>query len=230
MVLLIGVGIQYKQNVSSRLVCCVLTPDSRASFLSSFKSALMKPLLFSLCFFSCLFVSAQSVPTAQKKLQPPPKVSLGLGIGIDYGGIGSRVIYSPMKQMFLFGALGYNFAGAGYNFGAGLRFAPDRRFSPYVVGMYGYNAVVKYTVTTLYSGYGKSESESSEVFYGPSFGLGFELKRAARKKSKNNWNFEILVPVRSSAYTDHIAMIEEVYGAEMSPSPIAISVGYHIGF
>jgi hypothetical protein len=173
----------------------------------------MKPLLLSLALLCCITGHAE-----QK--QEFHKFSIGLGGGLDYGGLGTRVTFAPIKRVFVFGSVGYNLVGAGYNVGAGFKFLPEKRFSPYAVGMYGYNTVVMVTIND------EHVSDLDRVFYGATFGIGAELKRSRGRK--NFWNFGLLVPIRSQAFEDYKSELERYYRADFTMLPIALSIGYHI--
>jgi len=149
--------------------------------------------------------------------QDASKTNLGLGIGLDYGGIGTRFMFLPSERIGLFGGLGYNLATVGYNVGAQFRFSTEKRIDWFITGMYGYNGVIKVT----------GAIESNETYYGPTFGGGIELKSG--RNDKSFWNFELLVPIRSSEFNDDLdnwKMLADV----TEPLPIAFSIGYHIRF
>lgn len=141
-------------------------------------------------------------------------VDLGVGLGLDYGGIGAKLTVSPVKHVGLFGSLGYNLNGAGYNFGIIGRFLPDGKVCPYGTLMYGYNAVIVVDGASQYN----------QTYYGPSFGAGIEL----RTRNDKFWTFGLLFPIRAKEYHDDIDALQNNPAIEMSePLPIVISVGYH---
>jgi hypothetical protein len=177
----------------------------------------MKCLLLSLALLSCTIASAET-----KQPAPAHQFSVGLGGGLDYGGVGTRITYAPIKSVLVFAGVGYNLIGVGYNIGAGYRLLPDKRFSPYAVGIYGYNAVVTVTVNDQHV------TDMDRTFYGATFGAGAELKRSRGRK--NFWNFELLVPIRSKEFNDYKSELERNFNATFSALPIAFSIGYHIEF
>jgi hypothetical protein len=144
--------------------------------------------------------------------------NIGIGMGIDYGGFGVRLTVLPAKPVFLFAGLGYNLAGIGYNIGAGLRLAPERRFCPYLLGMYGYNGVIVI----------KNDDQNTRSYYGPSIGAGFEVRSRSKK---NYFNFELLLPFRPDSFNDDMDRLEKT-GVEFSnkPLPVSFSFGYHFGW
>jgi hypothetical protein len=50
------------------------------------------------------------------------KFHLGLGAGMDYGGLGFKAEYLPIKYLGIFGGVGYNLKDPGLN--AGIHFRP----------------------------------------------------------------------------------------------------------
>jgi len=70
------------------------------------------------------------------------KVYLGPGLGLDYGGLGIKVEYLPIKYVGIYGGVGYNFLSVGWNVGATVKILPDKRVSPNVMAFYGYNAAL----------------------------------------------------------------------------------------
>jgi len=148
------------------------------------------------------------------------RVNLGIGMGIDYGGIvGGRLTVLPVKNFALFGAFGYNLLEAGVNAGGTYRFSPDKRVCPTLSAMYGYNGVIKITGAENYN----------KTYYGPSFSLGIEVKSVA--KPKNHWNFELIVPIRPQQFKDDWDALKNNQAIEVKsePLPIAISLGLHFG-
>src|SRR5688572_12405860 len=91
--------------------------------------------------------------------EPSSPVNLGLGLGLGYGGTGLRLSALPIKNVSLFGAAGYNLVKVGFNFGGAIRLLPDKRVTPTLVGMYGYNAVIVV----------QGAEEFNKTYYGPSF-------------------------------------------------------------
>jgi len=146
------------------------------------------------------------------------KGDFGIGVGMDYGGIGGRFSYRPLPTAALFAGLGYNLAGLGYNFGAAVRISPTNRTVPYFSAMYGYNAVVVIL----------DQSSLNNTFYGMTVGFGLEFH--GRKNPANYFNLEILMPFRDSAYQAYLDSLKLV-GYQFSEAwPVGISIGYHWGY
>lgn len=174
----------------------------------------MKEILFVAILFVSHFVSGQDEQLAE----PVSTANFGLGIGLDYGGIGGRLTYLPTPAVGLFAGLGYNFAGAGYNFGGVIRLAPDKRVVPGLYAMYGYNAALRITGST----------EVNKSYYGPSFGFGLEIK--GRNNSQNHLNLELLLPIRPAAFQNDIDRYRSMGVDLTSPPPVSFSIGYHFNF
>jgi hypothetical protein len=147
------------------------------------------------------------------------KLAIGVGIGQDYGGFGAHLSYYPHRNIGLFGGLGYNFVGAGYNAGVKLRLVPAKptaKVTPYLIAMYGYNAVIKV----------QNEADLNKMFYGPTFGLGIDYKGYSR--SKLYYNFGINVPIRGSEVDDYMDDLKNNHNVEFKTGlfPITFSLGF----
>lgn len=142
------------------------------------------------------------------------KVSIGLGLGFDYGGIGANLLAYPQKNIGLFFGAGYAFAGVGYNGGMKFRFATKSRVHPYLIGMYGYNAAISVSNYTNYN----------KFFYGPTFGFGIDM----HSRRSGYWSLALMVPVRGSEVDNYINSLK-ASGVSFSNSlsPVGFSIGYH---
>ncbi|MDH4059156.1 MAG: hypothetical protein OEU76_10345 [Cyclobacteriaceae bacterium] len=166
-------------------------------------------LFFALSFSASIY--------SQDATSENPNMNIGIGMGMDYGGFGGRFTYLPQQKFGLFAALGYNLVGVGFNAGAIYRFDSDKKVTPYIGAMYGYNAVLRVDGGT----------ESDEIYYGPSFSLGIELK--SRKNNSNFWNLEIVLPIRPSSFQDDIDRLKDFGYDVTEPLPVGFSIGYHFG-
>jgi len=97
--------------------------------------------------------------------------SVGVGIGLLYGGFGSRLTYHPVDQLGLFLGLGYNVVNLGYNAGFMYSFPSTKQAEFFVTGMYGYNGVIRVT------GVGGFESSYNGVSAGAGVRLNSTRKR-----------------------------------------------------
>lgn len=147
--------------------------------------------------------------------------SVGIGIGFDYGGLGLKFSGAVSEPVALFAGLGYNFNGAGFNGGATFRLSPRKRIIPTLTAMYGYNAVI-----VVEDGYGNEDY--SETFYGPTFGIGVEFH--GKYRTKNFFNLELLIPIRSQKYHDKMDDLD-TFGVDINDlPPVGVALGYHFGW
>ncbi len=179
----------------------------------------MKSLVVSLALLMSVFaLFAQENKTYEDEyayLDAGPVFNAGLGLGLDYGGIGTRLSLTPQRGLALFAGLGYNFVGFGFNGGLSVRLLPDKQVSPTLLAMYGYNAVI------LVDGL----SELNDAYYGVSIGAGVEFRSS---RNNNFWNLEILLPFRSQAFRDDWDAINQNPLIEVTNYlPVTFSVGYH---
>ncbi len=147
-------------------------------------------------------------------------VNFGIGLGLDYGGIGGRLTVFPEEHVGVFGAVGYALAGVGYNAGLSFRILPKNPgLCPTATIMYGYNAAIKISGASQYD----------KIYYGPSIGAGLEIR--SKRKNTNFYSIELLIPFRPSEYDSDYNNLNNL-GVKISaaPLPFTVSVGYHFGF
>jgi hypothetical protein len=173
-------------------------------------------------FFGFLCIAMQLNAQDSTAMKSYDKISLGIGGGLDYGGIGANFLVYPTKSIGLFAGGGYALAGFGYNAGIKVRFVskkPTAKWTPYLTGMYGYNAAVAVS----------GDLDFNKLYYGPTFGFGFDFKSSPNKKGY--WSFALLVPIRDPAANDKIEDLED-QGAEFMTKlfPIGVSIGYRFIF
>jgi hypothetical protein len=175
----------------------------------------MKSLLAFLFLLCGITASAQYDPN-YKFEEPENPFNLGLGIGLDYGGIGAKFSGFPVKNFGVFAGVGYNLMKVGYNFGGTVRILPAKKVCPILTGMYGYNGVIVVD----------GGSQYNKVYYGPSFGGGIELHFSNRQ---NFMNFGLLIPIRPQSFYDDIdaLKVNPAISGITDPPPFGISVGYH---
>lgn len=156
----------------------------------------------------------------EEDVAPSTIVSGGIGLGQDYGGIGGRLTVLPNKHFGLFFGGGYAFAGFGYNVGAMVIAVPDKKISPLFTFMYGYNAAIAVSGASQYN----------KIYYGPTIGLG--IRSLSSSNENNYWQFGLLIPFRSSEFTDDLNALKNnssIVGVS-EPWPVTISIGYHFIF
>jgi len=145
------------------------------------------------------------------------KVSLGVGLGLPYGAFGARVGYNVIEGLNLFGGIGYQLSGVGYNFGLRKDFRSSKMVQLYITGMYGTNGAIK--VDGL--------PEYDKVYTGASFGLGIKLN--SKGDNANYWDFGLLYPIRSSSFNDDYDTVKNDPRISdiSSPWPVLIVIGYN---
>jgi hypothetical protein len=178
------------------------------------KTSLLSTLLF--LFLIPAFVNAQEEEPVPFKLD---KVSLGLGLGLDYGGIGANITAYPTKNLGFFLGGGYAMTGFGYNIGAKARIVPNKpapKVFPFAMAMYGYNAVISVS----------GASEYNKIFYGPSVGFGIDLR--LRPWKMGYWSVALIVPFRGQEVDDYMNDLEDNHGVDFTSGliPVAFSIGY----
>lgn len=168
-----------------------------------------------------LLLSVFTAASAQyiENYKPEPITTIakfGLGLGLDYGGIGGRLTITPTTNFGVFIAVGYNLQKAGVNGGLTYKFLPDKKVCPVMHIMYGYNAVILVEGMDQYN----------KTYYGLTAGGGIELNM---RRSNNYWSFELLYSLKSSEYERDYDALKNNPAIDIlnDPIPVTISVGYH---
>jgi len=169
---------------------------------------------------------ADSLALNEKSKQQYEKhyVDLGIGFGLDYGGLaGIKIAYLPIPCVSVFASGGYYLFGFGWNAGATWHILPSTsRYTlrPNIKIMYGVNG------GTMVA----SADEYNKMFYGVTPGAGLEIMFGKRKK--NGIDFDLNFPIHGSDFFDQInAMKADKNLADVTtPSPVAFSIGYHHEF
>lgn len=211
----------YSQDIiwlkdGQKLNCKVISQDSSSVFFDIRMNGLVKKT----------FVDKSSIDSI--KFNNPTNISseriekstIGFGMGLDHGGYGVNLVLYPGRNFGVFGGLGYAFAGTGYNAGLKIKLVGVNHKShlyPYLLGMYGYNAAI-----AIYNA-----KEYSKFFYGPSFGLGVDIRQKWEKRGY--LTIALIVPVRKKDVKDYFDLMQK-RGVEFTYNlyPVAFSVGHHI--
>lgn len=146
----------------------------------------------------------------------------GIGLGLEYGGIGIQAEYLPSKYLGIFAGGGYNLLDPAFNVGVNMKLLPGKKFCPTLTAMYGYNAVLKlkdFTGTLL---------SHSKTYFGPTIGAGVEIR--VSKNDKDKFSFGIRVPFRNKEFRDKYNALKDA-GHKFDPDilPVTFSIGYHFG-
>ncbi|MFL3663349.1 MAG: hypothetical protein ACJ04Q_05050 [Flavobacteriales bacterium] len=147
--------------------------------------------------------------------------SFGLGIGLDYGGVGINYTTYLQKNIGLFGGIGYSLFEVGFNIGLKGRLISKGNpptINPFITSMYGKNSFV----------YIKNATEFNKSFKGISVGGGLDIYFG--RKKNGYWTFALLLPVDKSKQENYMDYLKQRYGARFSSNnpPILISIGYKI--
>jgi len=142
---------------------------------------------------------------------------LGIGAGLDFGGIGVRAEFPIINFLSIFGGAGYNLAGIGGNAGLLFKALPDKFVRPTVACMYGYNAVI----IEKPSGFYGSSLEKKTVYSGITAGGGLEVDFG--RKKRNKFGLLVLLPFRSGAF------YRDAERTKTNLPPVGLSLGLHFG-
>ena len=150
------------------------------------------------------------------KLNNYKKTSIGIGLGLDNGGIGVNLTTYLQKSIALFAGLGYNVHELGFNLGAKYRFLSlNNRVTPFMLAMYGYNTVILIS----------NRTDLNKTFYGPTIGGGIDIRN---KKGTGVWNLGLLIPIRMPEVDNYINDMKQNSGVAFDTplSPISYTVSY----
>lgn len=168
---------------------------------------------------------SEAVPDSiVQKYEFPRYSDIGLGLGLDYGGVlGAKFTYTPIKYLGIFVAGGLQLGGFGWQAGAKgylIRKTSKKGFRPNVKVMYGVNAAI----------YVIDADQYNELYLGPSLGPGIEIRFGRLKK--NGLDFDLNFPIRSQQFYDDWEDLKNDPNIEIQsdPLPFTISIGFHMEF
>jgi hypothetical protein len=170
--------------------------------------------------YFCLLILVFSISAyshAQHLGSAKGNASLGIGLGLPYGGLGTKLTFNPADQFALFAGLGYNFDGLAVNAGAQYLFPGKKQTEFFLTAMYGYNAVI------LVEG----ASGLNDTFSGFTGGLGVRINSLGNRGAY--WDIGLLVPARSQAYKDARDFLQNSGGITnlRDPWPVQFFLGYN---
>jgi hypothetical protein len=167
----------------------------------------------------------ESVPDSiVQKYDFPHYTDIGLGFGMDYGGIfGAKFTFTPIKYFGAFIAGGLQFGGFAWQVGVKGYAIPKtskKGFRPNMKAMYGVNAVI----------YVSNADEYNALYTGPSLGPGMEFRFGRLKK--HGMDVDLNFPIRSQTYKNDWEKLKNDPNIEVlsEPLPFSISFGYHVEF
>ena len=145
--------------------------------------------------------------------------SIGIGSGLDFGGIGIGVLhYGRIKTVGVFGGLGYTPSGIGINAGLKARLISTKinpTLNPFLLGMYGYTTSVSIS----------NDKQYNKMFYGATLGVGADFK--FKKSGRGFWTLAWLFPLdlsKSNEYIQYLVSYRHMTFSE--PSAFRFSIGY----
>lgn len=176
----------------------------------------MKLLIFLSLNFICLLC------LGQKGEQKESAVFYGgIGAGLDYGGIGFKAEWLPVKYISIFAGAGANFDNVGYNGGFSFKILPAKKSTPFVMAMYGYNAVLKTKAPA------SGITTFVKTYYGFSAGAGYDIRVG---KKFNKISLAIIIPFRNNEFTDkYNEFKDQGYLFKPEKSDVLGSIGFNIG-
>jgi hypothetical protein len=158
-----------------------------------------------------------SAAFAQNSERANKKFYIGPGIGFDYGGLGGKVEFLPIKYVGVFAGAGYNLLSVGWNVGGTVKILPDKVVSPNIVVMYGYNAAL-----TGLDSYAKQYNMTS---YGVTAGINLDIKVG---KKGHKISPGVFLPFRSEKFKENYKKAEDDPNMTVSfLMPITFSVGFN---
>jgi len=135
---------------------------------------------------------------------------LGAGGGFDYGGLGGKMEFLPVKYVGIFVGVGFNLVSVGWNVGGTYKILPDKKVSPNFMFMYGYNAAA-----IIYDILGR---KYNLISYGITVGANVDIRFG-----KNKLSAGLFIPFRSSKF------LEDPYIKLTPLPPVGISIGFNFG-
>jgi hypothetical protein len=142
-------------------------------------------------------------------------VSLGIGLGMDHGGVGLNLAVYPEKHIGLFAGMGYAIIAPGFNAGLKLRLFSDG-VTPFVSAMYGYNAVISV----------QNASQHNKMFYGITYGIGVDMR--VNPEKNGFFSFGLLIPIRDKAVDKYMDDLQKKHNVSFKSGllPIGLSFSY----
>lgn len=179
-----------------------------------------RKIIFSILVISCLSAISQNRRLRPNKSSLKGTASYALGLGLPYGGLGGRLGYNVANYFNVFGGVGYQYAGVGYNIGIRKDFLPLGISQYYVSAMFGTNAHIK----------GSSSMIDDGLFLGPTIGAGIKLNSKIYRACF--LDFGILFPFKSSKFKDKLETMKRNKLSNYFDVgwPVILVVGLNFGF
>jgi hypothetical protein len=173
----------------------------------------VKKMLLAVAILATVTLSSRAQGEEDDQVAPRASKYLGLGMGLDYGGLGAKLEIMPTRHLGLFAGVGYDLLSVGWNAGASLNFSPGTRVSPVARVFYGYNSTLRIV----------NASSENMTSYGISLGGGVDTKR----RNGDVWSFSLFIPFRSKKFKDHFEDVKARIDDSIWYSPVLFSIGYN---
>lgn len=138
---------------------------------------------------------------------------IGVGLGLDYGGLGAKAEVLPKQWISAFASAGFTSVDMGYNVGLCGHFFTKSHIRPVIFGMYGYNASVYGT----FENFNGANRKERRLHFGFTVGTGAEFDIGKNKNKKIVVNF--LLPLNDKNDFPEDAQI----------APSFLSFGFNFG-
>jgi hypothetical protein len=157
-----------------------------------------------------------------EQIKYPSTGSIGLGMGVPYGGIGINGEIAIYKYFSLSGGIGSTgIAGSGYSAGGKVYFtSAESKWRPRISADYGINSAISVTGIT----------EISEKFEGITLGIGFLHTLGENRRS--GFDFDVLYLATCGNFYSRWDEIKKSFSNISEPylGRVKISIGYRIMF
>ena len=172
------------------------------------------------CLLFILLLSSGAI-NAQNRAYNKQNLYVGAGMGFDYGGLGAKLEFLPIKHLGIFGGVGYNLLSVGWNVGGSFKLLPDKKVTPTLSAFYGYNGALKTEI--IGPGLHFVEDYTSQ---GITFGGGVDIKFGRRGHKLTT---SLLIPIREKDFRDKYNEVKDspYFDIERKLLPIGISVGFN---
>ncbi len=158
------------------------------------------------------------------------RISLGVGTGHIYCGIGVNTLFYPHRNIGVFAGLGIpvfdfsSIAGFSYNTGLKIRLISEnhhRNIIPYAIATYGHSGSI----------FIDSGDERNKLFHDFSFGLGGDFWTINKKHTrvKSYLSYSVLFPMGKSQIDNYINYLEtnhQLFFDESIKLPFRVSLGF----
>ena len=145
------------------------------------------------------------------------RLSIGLGGGFNYGGVGSNALYYLTRDIAVYGGLGSDFRSLNYSIGVKMRKLTDQSWNvhPYLLATYGFNGRLDVD----------ADPAMTREYTGFSVGVGLDQK--LNKRKSGFFTIGLLMPIHGQSYHDHADFVQQSgLGSPKPVIPVRLTFGY----